>query len=263
MRVLIIGDVHGRLGVFAKCLQRAVEEHAVSVAIQVGDLGFFADVLAAFRASGGRFAVPVHAIDGNHEDHAWLSARVDDGTAENWREQFNLIYQPRGSMVTLGASRIGFLGGALHVDRPQEHAHGAAFPNYLRPEDRERALASFNHECPDLIVTHSCPCRIGVGVKGSPAFDPWVRLFVTNAGFDSGPRDDCGEVELTALWHGLRSGPRAWVFGHFHHPHHREVEATRFVCLSDELETPERSMAIWDTETKDLRPLQGGFHGSV
>jgi hypothetical protein len=122
-------------------------------------------------------------------------------------------------------------------------------------------LAAFNLEHPQLIVTHSCPTRIGVGVRGSPMFEPLVRVHVTNAGFDSGPQDDCGEPELTKLWHGLRFSPHGWVFGHFHHSHSAEVEGTRFVCLSDELQIPTRAMAIWDAGEKKLRqPGPPGGH---
>ena len=255
MRVLIVGDSHGQLEAFARCLRQAVLDHTIGAAIQVGDFGFFASVLAEFRARGGRFVVPVFAIDGNHEDHTWLAARVADGTAEQWREECNLTYQPRGSILALGSSKVGLLGGAFHVDRPQEHGRGGGFPNYIRREDRLRALENFNHERPQLIVTHSCPTRIGVGVKGSPLFEPWVRVYVTNAGFDAGPQDDCGEPELTKLWHGLAFSPRAWVFGHFHQPHRTEVEGTRFVCLSDDLGIPARAMVIWDTESRKLLHL--------
>ena len=46
--------------------------------------------------------------------------------------------------------------------------------------------------------------------------------------------------------------PRAWVFGHFHRAHQATVEGTRFVCVSDDLDSPGRTLVIWDTEEKKL-----------
>ena len=53
-----------------------------------------------------------------------------------------------------------------------------------------------------------------------------------------GREDDCGEVELSRLWSDLAYRPRAWVFGHFHRAHQATVEGTRFVCVSDDLDSP-------------------------
>ncbi len=254
MKVLIAGDVHGRLEEFSRLLQGLAAEHDFEAVIQVGDFGFFEKTISAFGAAGGRFPVPVYAIDGNHEDHAWLSRQVEEGAAGRWPELYNLHYQPRGSVLGLGTSRIGFLGGAFHVDRPQEHARERAFPNYIRREDREEALFQFNHSHPHLIVTHSCPTRIGIGVQGSPFFASGVQLYILNAGFDPGRSTDCGEPQLTKLWHGLNFSPRAWVFGHFHHSRSAEIEGTRFVCLGADLADPAGMLAVWDTETATCRP---------
>lgn len=252
MRVLIVGDIHGQHAAFAACLRHAVADYRIGAAIQVGDFGFHRSLFEQARHDRLRFPVPVHAIDGNHEEHPWLYRCLTDGSAATWPERFNLIYQPRGSVAALGASKVGFLGGALHVDRPQQREWGDGFPNYLLRADRERAAAAFNRERPELIVTHSCPSRIGVGMTGSPLMEPWVRLFVTTAGFDSGPPDDCGETELAGLWHALTYQPRAWVFGHFHHFHRATVGKTRFVGTDCDLDSPGRTLVIWDTEERQI-----------
>jgi hypothetical protein len=147
---------------------------------------------------------------------------------------------------------VGFLGGALHADRPQQRNWGSGFPNFILRHERDQAIGLFNRERPELIVTHSCPSRIGVGIKGSPGMEPSVGLHITAAGFDAGPTDDCGETELCALWHGLAYQPQAWVFGHFHQFHHSQVGATRFVCTDSELDSPVRILAIWDTDLRRL-----------
>ena len=252
MRVLIVGDIHGQHQAFARCLQQAVAEFRIGAAIQVGDFGFFPSLFEQARVERLRFPVPVFAIDGNHEEHPWLHRCVTDGTAAAWPERFTLTYQPRGSVVALGDSKIGFLGGALHADRPQQRKWGTGFPNFILRHEREQAITRFNREQPELIITHSCPSRIGVGMKGSPMMEPWVRMFITTAGFDAGPQDDCGETELTQLWHGLTYQPRAWVFGHFHHLHQATVGTTRFVGTADDIASPARTLALWDTEERRL-----------
>lgn len=252
MRVLIVGDIHGRHRALDRCLRQAVADFRIGAAIQVGDFGFFPSLMAQARAERLRFPVPVHAIDGNHEDHPWLHRCEADGIVRSWRDAHNLHYQPRASVVRLGTSRIGFLGGALHADRPQQREWGNGFPNFILRQERERALALFNREQPGLIVTHSCPSRIGLGIEGSAQMEPWIRLHITAAGFDAGPRDDCGETELTALWNGLTYQPRAWAFGHFHQFRHSQVGATRFVCADCDLDSPARTLVIWDSEERRL-----------
>ncbi|MCF7732405.1 MAG: metallophosphoesterase [Akkermansiaceae bacterium] len=252
MRVLLVGDIHGQHQAFAACLRRAVADFRIGAAIQVGDFGFYQNLFEQARVQRLRFAVPVYAIDGNHEEHPWLHRCVVDGTARKWQDTFNLIYQPRASVATLGASKVGFLGGALHADRPQQREWAEGFPNFILRDERERAVGLFNREQPELIITHSCPSRIGVGMKGSLMMEPWVRMFITTAGFDSGPQDDCGETELCQLWQGLTYQPRAWIFGHFHHFHQALVGATRFVGTDCDLDSPGRTLVIWDTEERRL-----------
>jgi len=252
MRILIVGDVHGQHRKLAEALRQAQADYRIEAAIQVGDFGFYKSLLAASNADRVRYPVPLHAIDGNHEDHAWLRRALLTGAARNWPRELNLIYQPRPSVAQLGASKVGFLGGALHVDRPQKHNWLSGFPNYILRRNREQAVALFNRERPELIVTHSCPARIGIGLQSTAEMRPGVAEYITAAGFDSGSADDCGEVELSRLWCELAYKPRAWVFGHFHRVHEATIEGTRFVGLSDELDAPSRRLAIWDTEEKKL-----------
>jgi predicted phosphodiesterase len=112
MRVLIVGDVHGRHDRLAERLEHERRALGVGAAIQVGDFGFGESSLAALRAP---FPVPVYAIDGNHEDHRWLQRAIDAGETQRWGARFNLYYQPRGSIAVVGGSTVGFLGGALNV----------------------------------------------------------------------------------------------------------------------------------------------------
>jgi predicted phosphodiesterase len=248
MRVLIVGDIHGRHRQLADALRAAQTVYRIEAAIQVGDFGFDETSMA----QPVRYPVPLHVIDGNHEDHRWLRRALRHGAARDWREQANLVYQARPSVARMGSSKAGFMGGALHVDRPQKHNLLGGLPNYILRRHREQAVALFNRERPELIVTHSCPSRIGVGVRASPDLEHGVAEHIRGAGFDAGPQDDCGEAELAELWRGLRYRPRGWVFGHFHRAHEAVVEGTRFVCVGDDLAHLQRAPVLWDTEEKKL-----------
>ena len=254
MRALIIGDIHGQHRQLADILRQVQTDFGIAAGIQVGDFGFYKDIMAQVP----RFPVPLHVIDGNHEDHAWLRRALLTGNASAWQKEANLIYQPRPSIARLGSSKVGFLGGALHVDRPQKHNLLSRFPNYILRRHREQATTFFNREKPDLIVTHSCPAGIGIGVRGSTDLQHGIAEHISNAGFDAGPQDDCGETELTALWRALTYRPRGWVFGHFHSTHEAVVDGTRFVCVA---ENSPQSLVLWDTEERKLLTvrLQGAM----
>jgi hypothetical protein len=267
MRVLIVGDVHGQHRRLADSLGQVQDAYRIAAAIQVGDFGFYRDLIASARTAGIRFPVPLHVIDGNHEDHAWLRRALRAGAGRVWQDELNLFYQPRSSVARLGSSTVGFLGGALHVDRAQKPAWPNGLPNYIRRRDSDRAIALFNRLRPELIVTHSCPCRIGIGMRSPAELRPGIHAHVLAAGYDPGPPDDCGEVELNRLWSALAYQPRGWVFGHFHRAHQALIAGTPFVCVSDELDAPARLLVLWDTEEKKLLlcpadPSGGGEEGT-
>lgn len=252
MRVLIVGDVHGQHQRLGALLRQVRVDYRIEAAIQVGDFGFSRAGLAGATAAALPFPVPLHVIDGNHDDHAWLHRALRAGAADAWKRDLNLIYQARGSVARLGGSKAGFLGGALHVDRPQRHGWRGRWSNYIPRRQREEAARCFNAEQPELIVTHSCPARIGIGMRGSETMAFAVAENIRAAGFDPGPPDDCGETELSHLWRDLRYRPRAWVFGHFHGAHQADIEGTRFACVDNDSEAPGHPLILWDTEERRL-----------
>ncbi len=167
-------------------------------------------------------------------------------------------------MALIGGARVGFLGGALHADRPQEGceiwtlAAEPAACNWTRPSDRQRAAAAWSVERCDLVVTHSCPGGIGIGIgmSGNPALRRSVDLYIREAGFAAGPDDDIGDGELSLLAGDLRASrcmPPHWVFGHVHRVHDARVGATRFRCVgSGDATGGDRPAAtIYDTATRE------------
>lgn len=250
MKILILGDSHGHLDLIVEACQAAELTYGIEAAIQVGDFGFFPKVLDRFlREDLQRFPVPLHVIDGNHEDHAWLTQMRAAGGIDAWAHA-NLHVHARGSVMALGGARIGFIGGALHADRRQEWSgqwqplsDGAEksrrgkppkaplWANWVTEGDTERALAAFAPSALDLIVSHSCPAGIGIGISGALSLIEDADRFITRAGFHSGPFHDCGEGGLTRLWRSLPIKPRNWVFGHFHQLSETVIDGTTFTCV--------------------------------
>ncbi len=253
MRVLILGDTHGEIFKLYDVIVKARAELRIGAVIQAGDFGFFPEIISQAKRAKLFFPVPVYAIDGNHENHKWLALQIRNESVQKWQKEMNLIYMPRSSILTLDNSKIGLLGGALHVDRHQTFDSETATSNFIQKEQRERATELFNQERPPLIITHSCPTGIGIGLRGSPAFSSGIAAHIIAAGFDPGDQADCGDMELTHLWKSLNYSPSAWAFGHFHRDHEKIVEKTTFVCLGG---LNLNFIAIWDSDDQRLLILK-------
>jgi hypothetical protein len=255
MRIAIVGDVHGDFETLDALLRQASAWYGIDAAVQVGDFGFYEDRLPAQPRF--RFPVPVHAVCGNHEDHDYLARAGRDGLMQGWAAA-NLFYQARASVVQIGSLCLGFIGGALHMNQPQRR-HGG---NLITPDQTDRAVASFALARPEVIVTHSCPAGIGIGMQSAPERAWGVTEHVLLAGYDPGPHHDCGEVELTHLWRRLPHRPRLWCFGHFHQHRDVVIEGTRFLCLPRI--DPSQPLNVWDTAsgTTTASPPVPGAYGA-
>lgn len=254
MKVLFIGDAHAAWHRLYDGLQQAHREHAVQAAIQVGDFGFFKlhspNPLGDSR--GFRLPVPLHVIDGNHEDHAWLWDRSNSEAVRHWATEQNIIVQMRGTTAKFGEVSVGFCGGALHADRQQKGSIDRGTTNWVTNREAERSAEVFSRDKVDLIVTHSCPHSIGIGMVGNPYLAEYVERYITRKGHDSGPITDCGEPGLFRLWTHLRHRPKQWVFGHFHVHRTATVRGVQFRCVgaidgSDG--QPDPLMYVLDTAT--------------
>lgn len=243
MRVALIGDVHDDLSLLAATVMRAAQAGA-GAAIQLGDLGFREALLGPGRR-WPRFPIPVLALCGNHEDHAFLRWARQSGLVTAWARH-GLCYQARGSLTRLAGRTVAFLGGGLHADRPQEREGG----NVISEADLTAALTACAVRPPDLIATHSCPAGVGVGMQGDADMALGVRQYIHAAGYDSGPSNDCGEPALRRLWEGLPRRPAIWACGHFHVSHRAQVGDTSFVVVPPP--GPACGWTCWETETNRL-----------
>ncbi len=244
MQIGIFGDVHCNHKIFYEMLMCAVENHNITAAIQVGDFSFTKEVLK--HPELYKLPVPLYVIDGNHEDFKFLKKSLSKGEHEKWASH-HLNYQQRGSTVVLDGIRVGFIGGAMNVHRPQRMIAG----NIISDDDLRRTLKEFSANPPDIIISHSCPTGIGVGMLGNPAHKMGIYYNIIMAGYDPGPFDDCGETQLAGLWKGMAKKPRLWIFGHFHRFHRQRVGDTEFIGMPS-IENTVRQVLLWDTNATDI-----------
>ena len=252
MKILIAGDVHSRferLWYLQKETQKQFPD--CTTCIQVGDYGFYPASMPSLPV----YPMTTFVIDGNHEDHRWLRHNFEI-MKDDWSTH-NLYFMDRGTVMTLGDSTIGFIGGAMNVDRPNFADEDLCYNNYISAADVDKTLKEFNKYTLDLVVSHSCPTGIGVNMKGHPYFVPLVKLFVTDQfNLPAMPTNDCGEHALTEVWNGLTTKPKCWMYGHFHATHCKYVKDTLFTCVGSSDQTTDAEHLIpyiYDTETKTIK----------
>ncbi|MBM4118936.1 hypothetical protein FJ251_14615 [bacterium] len=202
--LLLLGDVHTRFGVIAAQIEHAREVAGVlpCAVVVAGDLGLFGDDLRRhFRRQGLRFPAPVSFIEGNHEDFRAFASLVADYADV-------LTHLPRATVQPLGPWRALCLGGARYMD-------AMTTPRGCEITERDiDACLAFPAGAVDLVVSHDCPC--GIGVPGTVGFE------------HLGPPGMPGFERIAA-----RLRPRLWVFGHHHRWHEHEKLGTRYLGLPE------------------------------
>lgn len=270
-KVLIVGDLHGSFGnLFTHvkmCQNRGIDFDAI---IQVGDFGIYPGSVKPLLSFTRKLGKPIHFIDGNHEHHGYLF-----NSYKKWISS-GLIYHPRGDILEIGGRKIGFFGGALNVDIPQElwtshmHRHNAldgiynsnfkemiVAQNFPSSKEVQFGIQQFNSTKIDLLVTHTCPALVGVGMIGTDFFKDTIKLFIHDQ-IDArvAHNFDVGDFWLTDLWNGLINKPSAVCYGHFHKYSWSRVGTTDFLCCGYSYNVEKlpitQPVIIYDTETNKI-----------
>lgn len=238
-----MGDVHGNWQSLFMAMDYAMNNIGIDAVFQVGDFGFYPGAIKTLIHLKKPYEfdkIPIHFIDGNHEDHKYLFEANKKNLEEN-----NIFFHPRGSIWEVDGKKIGCMGGAFNVDRPQEvhvieKEDGMVqriISNYPMQDDIDAFADKVNaigEDRLDVMVTHGCPGGVNVGVKGSRYFLESAQEFIVEHGhapmiYNLG---DVGEYPLTRLWNSIEYKPRKWVFGHYHKIVYSYVDGCTFHCIS-------------------------------
>lgn len=212
-QVLIVGDWHAN-ALWAKAVIGHVPRilpEARRVIVHTGDFGVWpnwdhgTDFLNVVDAALDEVDAELWFVDGNHEDHAYLTMLMQQRPVEERRTtpypiRDRIMWLPRGYRWRWHDRTWLALGGATSVDRKLRTVGVDWFANesihhsdYIAAVDRGHA---------DVMVTHDCPQ--GVRLRTPKANPGWWNL---------GPAEEHRRLLLRITEH-VQPG---WLFhGHYH-----------------------------------------------
>jgi hypothetical protein len=167
--------------------------------------------------------IPAIVLDGNHEQHDWLTDQVttrgleDDGTCTL---AAGVSFAPRGTLLVLDGARVLFVGGAVSIDRSlRTEGHDWFAAEALTPEQADLAIAQGPA---DLMLTHDCPRE-----TGGTALNRIAAEWGTQAAEDSLANHTLISRVMAAC------GARRLVHGHLHRRYDEWIQTVgRAVLIS-------------------------------
>lgn len=214
----LLGDLHGD----ARALVQLDQLLAPGVPIlQVGDFGWYPNLVDQWRAIGSSLQRSVYWIRGNHEHYPsmpWLDAPHPIEVAPH------IHFVPDGSVLELGGLRLGCLGGAASIDyRSRRLGVDWFHEENITREQSERTLSWTQL---DIMVTHVPPQHV-IAASSSP-------LAKLQFGVPVYWRDENADV-VEALWRRMNRPPL--VCGHMHYSY-ESTDGVRILNINEPLLWP-------------------------
>lgn len=163
MRILLVGDTHANTAWWEQFVRPAAEQLAVDAICQLGDFGFWPSA-SAFLEAVATGPVPTFFLDGNHEHHVALGARVDTARALHGCGPVDpvpfgdqLWFMPRGTRVVWGGVSVAALGGARSIDRALRRVGKDWFVEEAVNDDDLALLAA--HGPASVLLSHDAPAE--------------------------------------------------------------------------------------------------------
>lgn len=205
MKILIIGDVHGRFD----RLYRLTKSVKSDIILQCGDFGFWPGHVNF--DSLYRIDRPLYWCDGNHEDH-WA---LGDLVVPNDILPSTCHFVKRGSVLTFAGKDFLFMGGARSIDQ-HVRRHGIDwFPEEMITESDMWKLPEPNKDRPIFaVISHTCP----------RTWKHKIPNLISNF------HDQC-EFALENIL--VEYAPEYWFHGHFHQTVTGVHLNTKWSCLAD------------------------------
>lgn len=244
MIVMFVGDSHGNTIYMRRVLDIA-KETGVTLVIHVGDFGFWPGSVWTGKINKmfKRARVALWVIDGNHDWPEGFAMYVKP--IDNIKPGLTTI--PRGSVKTIGRTKIGFMGGAVSIDQ-SARTHGRSWwpSEMLTPEDVNTAIANGPV---DIWVTHDA-------VEHPPVIQP--RSFSPHLEQQLSMQ----RAMMRKVYDALK--PPLHIHGHWHARYTSEAKYGRVIGLDYESDAGIFLMEIPDEdEGKTLRvhPCRVEGHG--
>jgi hypothetical protein len=221
MRVAILGDVHCDWTSLNVVVSQILRNHPeVTHIFQVGDFGDGWPGVKRFKWSKAFHedlpTIPFHWCDGNHENHDRLHAKGSGKSKDPL-----IIYQERGSILSIENTHTMFFGGATSIDRAMRTEGYSWWPE--EAIKYREVMAALGQGPIDAMVTHDCPDVFGCRGEHKEVFGKGDRQ------------------ALDALYEEYE--PRFWFYGHYHMAERGEYRNTQWVCCP---ETITREYVLWD-----------------
>jgi predicted phosphodiesterase len=196
MGTILVGDIHGSFDRFNKICRKNPSD----LIIQLGDYGLFDNEKDRNRRGmrNSKF------IRGNHDCPEVCRLK------ENYLGDYGIFL--------LDGIKIFFISGADSIDK-NFRKEGIDWwrDEQLSYEELNKALALYEAEKPDVVLSHDAPARVCKALIGNK--------FIGGYGYESNATSQA----LDAMFEIHK--PKQWFFGHHHLKFSQEIEGTHFNCL--------------------------------
>lgn len=194
MKIVAVGDIHGRFG----DLNKIINHKQPDVVIQLGDNAYYFEPTKIYgfdKIKPGN--CKVYLVPGNHENWDQIESKVGRRGRDPIEIEKNVFYCPIGSSEEFNGKRFMFIGGADSIDKAYRIQGVSWWPQeYLNTHDMDYCLA-IQHKI-DVICSHTCPFD----------FQIFNRLQIYDKAHDP------SMYALNQIFYELK--PERWYFGHWH-----------------------------------------------
>lgn len=260
MKILLVGDTHGMVGVIPK-IEKKLEIHNIDVVVQLGDFSLFWDkegFITAFENMLCRNSVDGFFIDGNHDDFSVLAAigALDADTPQLMPDCERLFYLPRGLHWEWSGVAFGALGGACSID----WGFRELGINWY-PEDEIISQTQYNRLTSkgpvDVLLTHDGPNTEAMQKR----LDDYRRSSRFNIDAATEKLSNTQREYITAAINKLE--PIALYHGHHHHAYATTHAGPNVYTRIFGLDCNGSSRSFRILDTKDVLNLKKGWQRKV
>lgn len=213
----VAGDWHGEIGWIKQAIER-FDANGIDVVFQLGDFGLMGDiprVLWKVEKILKRHGVTVYVVDGNHENHDYLSDPTNFEVDSNGIKWFivggivsrNLALFPRGFSWSDKYNTYLAVGGAASIDRYSRIPNRSWWAGeQITPEDAERIISALPENV-DVMFSHEAP-------YGVPALDRHSAMTADWWDEEDIRYADSTRVNFDRIFQAAR--PKLAMHGHWH-----------------------------------------------